>query len=219
MFILPPQIFHGLTLVVVFFLALIVAVIQFLRPVLSFSLLSGHHNTSILNKNYVLSLLILSVGGVVVQVLPKPKQRKRKQRSPNHTSYRASVKTLCWYSNYLEPGQVRETTHELSRFDRYDKCCHWFCMPLCKLEELTTLPVLRSFICEPMIYWRMLEFRKCVELLVMSLLYILGHGASFRSLRPLCHMSKSNCTNFSHVLLDATNGMCDEFICMPKKCN
>ena len=39
------------------------------------------------------------------------RKRKRKKRSPNRTSYRASVRTSCWYKNYLEPGQVRETTH------------------------------------------------------------------------------------------------------------
>ena len=62
----------------------------------------------------------------------------------------------------------------------------------------------------------MLEFRNRPKLLVMSSLYILGHGASFRSLRPLCHMSKRDCTNFFHVFLDAMNNMRDEFIHMPK---
>ena len=68
MFILPPQILCGLTLVVIFFLALLVTVIGFLRPVLSLSLFSRHRSTSIFSKNYVLSLLFLSVGEVVVQV-------------------------------------------------------------------------------------------------------------------------------------------------------
>jgi hypothetical protein len=50
----------------------------------------------------------------------------------------------------------------------------------------------------------------------MSALYILGHGASFRSLGPLCHMSKSDCTNFFHIFLDEMNNMRDEFILTPK---
>ena len=51
-----------------------------------------------------------SVESIVLFGLPKKKQRKRKQCSPNCTSYRVSVRTLCWYKNYLEPGQVCETT-------------------------------------------------------------------------------------------------------------
>jgi hypothetical protein len=66
------------------------------------------------------------VESIVSFGLPKKKQRKWKQRSPNHTSYRASARTSCWYKNYLEPGQVRETTHELSRSDRYGEFRHWF---------------------------------------------------------------------------------------------
>jgi hypothetical protein len=58
---------------------------------------------------------------------PKKKRQRRKKRSSNRTSYRASVRTACWYKNYLEPGQVREkTTHKLSRSDRYGEFCHWF---------------------------------------------------------------------------------------------
>ena len=62
----------------------------------------------------------------------------------------------------------------------------------------------------------MQEFRNRAELLMMSALYILGHGASFCSLWPLCHMSKSDCTNFFHVFLDEMNNMHNEFIRMPK---
>ena len=67
-----------------------------------------------------------SVESIVLFGSPKKKQQKRKVHSPNRTSYRASVRTLCWYKNYLEPGQVRETTHELSSSDRYGEFCHWF---------------------------------------------------------------------------------------------
>ena len=67
-----------------------------------------------------------SVESLVLFGLPKKKQQKRKQRFPNHTSYRASVRTSCWYKNYLEPGQGQETTHELSRYNRYGEFSHWF---------------------------------------------------------------------------------------------
>ena len=44
------------------------------------------------------------VESIVLFGLPKKKQQKRKQCSPNRTSYRASVRTLCWYKIFLEPG-------------------------------------------------------------------------------------------------------------------
>jgi hypothetical protein len=123
------------------------------------------------------------VESIVLFGWPKKKRQKQKQRSPNRTSYRASVRTSCWYKNYLEPGQVRETTHKLARSDWYGELCHWFQMPLYKVERLTTNFVPRGCIREPRIHWRMQEFHNHAELLVMSALNILGHGASFRSLR------------------------------------
>ena len=36
--------------------------------------------------------------------------KKRKKRSKNCTHYRASVRTSCWYINYLAPGNVQELT-------------------------------------------------------------------------------------------------------------
>jgi hypothetical protein len=40
-----------------------------------------------------------SVESIVSIGSPEKKRRKRKQRSPNRTSYRASVRTSCWYKN------------------------------------------------------------------------------------------------------------------------
>jgi hypothetical protein len=37
-----------------------------------------------------------------------------------------SVKTSCWYLNYLKPGTVRDLTHELSLSDRFGEFRHWF---------------------------------------------------------------------------------------------
>ena len=59
-----------------------------------------------------------------VSLLSDPKrrrQKKRKKRSKNRTNYRASVRTSCWYINFLAPGHVRELTHELSTSDRYSE--------------------------------------------------------------------------------------------------
>ena len=144
------------------------------------------------------------------------RQKKRKKRSKNRTNYRASVRTSCWYINYLAPGHVRELTHELSTSDRYGEFRHWFRMPLCKVEELTTLLMTRGYVREPRTFWRAQEFRERTELLVMSSLYVLGHGASFCLLRPLCHISASECRSFFEIFLNAMMDMRDEFISMPK---
>jgi hypothetical protein len=125
-----------------------------------------------------------------------PKRKKRMKRSKNRTNYRASVRTSCWYINFLAPGNVREMTHELSTSDRYGEFHHCFRMPLCKVEELTTLLMTWGYVREPRTFWRAQEFRERTELLVMSSLYVLGRGASFCSLRPLCHISASECRCF-----------------------
>jgi hypothetical protein len=85
--------------------------------------------------------------------------------------------------------------------DQYGKFCNWFCMPLCKVEELTMLLITWGCIREPRTHWRANEFRDCMELLVLSLLNILGQGASFHSLGPLRHISLRECCTFSKCSL------------------
>jgi hypothetical protein len=176
-------------------------------------------NTSLLGED-LFAYNDVSISHLVESIVsigsPEKKGQKRKKRSPNRTSYRASVRTSCWYKNFYEPGQIRETTHMLSSSNPDGKFCHWFRMPLSKVEELTTKLVLRGCVREPRTHWQKQEFRDCAELLVMSALYILVHGASFHSLRPLCHMSKSECTIFFHVFIDEMYNMRNEFVCMPK---
>jgi hypothetical protein len=77
------------------------------------------------------------------------------------------------------------------------------------------LLITRGYIREPRMHWPANEVRDHTELLVLSLLYILGCGASFCSLQPLCHISLSECCTFFNVFLDALNDMRDEFISMP----
>ena len=89
-------------------------------------------------------------------------------------------------------------------------------MPLCKEEELTTLLMTRGYVREPRTFWRAQEIRECTDVLVMSSLYVLGRGSSFCSLRPLCHISASECRLFFEIFLNAMMDMRDEFISMPK---
>ena len=60
-----------------------------------------------------------------------------------------SVKKSCWYVQFLKPGITREMMHELSSSDRYGDFCHYFRMPLFKVEELTSLLIRRGYINQP----------------------------------------------------------------------
>ncbi len=90
------------------------------------------------------------------------------------------MKTSCWYREFLQPGQVRDLTYELSASDRYSEFCHWFRMLLLtKVEELTDRFARRGHIRMPRSLSRRAEFHERAELLIMSALHILGHGAIF----------------------------------------
>ena len=63
---------------------------------------------------------------------------------------------------------------------------------------------------------RRAEFFERAELMVMTALYILGHGAHFRSLRALTHISTSEVRKFFFVFLDAFMDMRGEFVALPE---
>ena len=90
-----------------------------------------------------------------------------------------SVKTSCWYLNFLEPGSVRDLTYELSLSDRFSKFRHWFRLPLTKVERLADIFINRGYVQPPCSFLRHCEFCKRIELLVMLSLYLLGSGAAF----------------------------------------
>ena len=98
---------------------------------------------------------------------------------------------------------TRDLTHELSSVDRYGEFCHWFHMPLSKVEVLTDTLIARGYIKEPRTLFRRWEFRDRAELLVMSALYILGHGTAFCSCKALCNISTSKVHKIFHLFLDA----------------
>jgi hypothetical protein len=119
----------------------------------------------------------------------------------NHHFRIESVKKSCWYLQFLKPGITREITHELSSSDRYGDFCHYFRMPLFKVEELTSLLIRRGYIEQPRSHFRRGEYRERSEILVMSALYVLGNGASFRSLRAQTNISISECRKFFYASL------------------
>ena len=147
---------------------------------------------------------------------PRQCRRTRRRRRRLNRHYRIeSVRTSCWYLNFLKPGQVRDMTHELSLSDRYGEFRHWFRMPLVKVERLADIFIDRGYVDPPRSHFRQCEFRERVELLVMSSLYLLGSGAAFRSCRAVCKISTSEICKFFFLFLDSFYAMQKEYIQLP----
>ena len=91
-----------------------------------------------------------------------------------------SVKSSCWYCEFLRPGPVRDLTYELSSSNCFSEFLDLFRMPLFKVEKVTGLMKWHGYVLMPRSLSRQREFNEHVELLVMSALHILGMGATFR---------------------------------------
>jgi hypothetical protein len=104
-------------------------------------------------------------------------RRCQKKRRTNRVFRFENVKKSCWYRYFTRPGPTREITHELSSSNGFGEFCHWFCMPLSKVEDLTNILIDRGHILPPRSHRRRAAFCERVELLVMSALYLVGSGA------------------------------------------
>ncbi len=89
------------------------------------------------------------------------------------------MKNSSWYRNFTAPGETRDLTHELSSSDRFGEFCHYFCMPLSKVEALTDTLITRGYVRLPRTRCRQAEFHERTELLVMVSLYLLGQVLRF----------------------------------------
>jgi hypothetical protein len=145
---------------------------------------------------------------------------RRKKRRPNH-QYRekSSVNKSCWFREFLRPGMTRDLTHELSASDRFGEFRSYFLMPLSKVEELTDTFINRGHLKPARSFLQQSEFREQSELFILSALYRLGTGASFRTCRALCHISTSEVQLFFDTFLHAMHEMWEEYISMPTKHN
>ena len=121
-----------------------------------------------------------------------------------------------WYRNFLRPGMTRDLTHELSTSDRFGEFRSLFRMPLSKVEELTDIFIFWEYIKVPRSLKFCEEFCKCAELLIMSALYRLGNGSSFRQCRSMCNISISDIRLFFFDFLAAMVGMKDEYVFLPR---
>jgi len=128
---------------------------------------------------------------------------RRKTRCPNHQFRKKSVKKSYWYREFLRPGITRDLTHELSTSDRFGKFCNLFQMPLSKIKKITDIFINREYIKPARSLFRRAEFRERAELFIMTALYRLGTGASFRTCRALCNMSTSEVCLFFDTFLHA----------------
>ena len=96
----------------------------------------------------------------------------------------------------------------------YTKCIHFLINlrnSICFLKNIYC----SSYFCEKVLNTRN-PMSSRTELLVMSALYILGRGASFRSCQDMCNISTSEVRKFFHVFLNAIVDMRDEQIYMPR---
>ena len=91
-------------------------------------------------------------------------------------------------------------------------------MPLSKVEDLTNILIDRGYIIppRPRSHWRCAVFCEHSELLVMSVLYLLGTGAAFCYCKPLCGISTSEVRKFFYTFIEARVDMKDEYICLPR---
>ena len=90
-------------------------------------------------------------------------------------------------------------------------------MPLSKVEELTDIFISRGYIEVPRSLKYCEEFRERAELLIMSALYPLGNGNSFRQCRLMCNISVSEIRLFFFDFLTVMVDMKDEYVFLP--CN
>ena len=88
-------------------------------------------------------------------------------------------------------------------------------MPLSKVEDLTNILIDCGYIIPSRSHRHRAAFRECSELLVMSALYILGSGATFRSCKPICGISTLEVKMYFYIFIEALVYMKEEYIFLP----
>ena len=145
------------------------------------------------------------------------RSRRRRKRRPNRHAYRKqSVLISPWYVNFLLPGTTRDLHRELSRSDRFGEFRSLFRMNLDKMEELTDIFIRRGYIQQPRTLKFREEFRERSELFILTALFRLGNGNSFRQCRSNTYISVSEIKKFFMIFLDAIVEMKDEFVYLPR---
>ena len=144
------------------------------------------------------------------------RRRRRARRRKNRHFRKDSVLLSPWYVNFLWPGNTRDMTHELSSSDRFGEFRSLFRKNLEKMEELTDILIRRGYIQQPRTLKFREEFRERSELFVLTPLFRLGNGNSFRQCRSNTYISVSEIRKFFVIFLDAIVEMKDEFVYLPR---
>ncbi len=118
-------------------------------------------------------------------------QCNRRKCQNNCIFCKENIKKSCWYSFFTRHRLTCKISHALSSSNYFGGICHWFCMPLAKVEEFTTFLIHRGYITRPRSHCCRKVFCECLELLVMAALHFLATGATFCSWKPLCGISIS----------------------------
>lgn len=142
-------------------------------------------------------------------------KKRRKKRRPNRSYRKESVKTSGWYLQFLQPGEVRTMTYELSRSDRYGEFRCLFRMTLDKFDELVTRFKEGGYFKRPRSLARREEEDERAEILMLSALHRHGFGSAYRSARSNTHISTSEIRLFYETFLNSFYAMKDDYISMP----
>jgi hypothetical protein len=131
----------------------------------------------------------------------RQQQCNRRKHRKNCVFCKENVKKSCWYQYFTHPGLTCEITHNLSSSDCFGEFRQWFCMSLGKVEELTTMLINREYITQPRSHRLCKVFWERSELLVMSPLYLLATGATFRCCKPLGGICTSEVHKFFYIFI------------------
>lgn len=144
--------------------------------------------------------------------------RRPRHRMPNAFPYEFLDVTLAnWHLKFLtEDEGVRDRTYFESGRDRFGIFRCLFRMPLHKVDELVNRFLSEGWITYTHHCRSETTLKIKAELLILSCLHILAHGAPFRLLQCYTNISYTEIRKFFHFFLDKMCSMEDEYIFLPR---
>lgn len=145
-------------------------------------------------------------------------QGRRRHRMPNAFPYEFfDVTSANWHIKFLtEDEGVRERTYFTSARDRFGVFRCLFRMPLHKVDELVNRFLSEGWITYTHHCRSETKLKIKAELLILSCLHILAHGAPFRLIQCYTNISYTEIRKFFHFFLDKMCSMEDEYIYLPR---
>ena len=140
----------------------------------------------------------------------------RKARRNNAYRYKhGNVFEANWYKKFL-CAEVRDRTYFLSSRDRFGEFRCLFRVPLSKVDELVSIFLENDWV--PKSRWPETdeEIKAKAELLIMSVLNVLGHNNPFRVLRSNTEIGLKRHHAFFHHFLLKMYSLRDDYIYLPR---